>query len=252
MYNKLQIMKHILLLGAGLLFSFSSIFSQSIQIIRTDNHHIVNDSLIQVNGTVTSDELSIAFKIYNSTGLPISLKCKWEDSTAFIPNTWQKMCWGLCYADQQVNTWTAPSVQSLTAHDTNSTFVGYMDDTGYVGCEIVRYVWYNSSNPTDSVWVLVKFCVSLTGVDQISANVLHISAPYPNPSGNSASFNYHINNTARLSVFNTIGQSVKQVTLTPAENKVTLNVSSMPAGLYICRLDANGASPVYQKLIVTH
>jgi hypothetical protein len=244
-------MKKTLLLVIGLISGVASVSAQDILIMRPDNKHIVNDSTITVNGTTAINQYIMGLDIINNGIGSITVDCKWEDVST-IPGTWQQMCWGLCYSPQQATEWTAPKSQTIAIHDTNNTFAGYLDDTNQTGCESVRYVFYNTINSADSSWVIIKFCIMPTAVQQISANNLHISAPYPNPSSAGVTFNYHINSSARLDIFNTIGQSVRTLTLSPSDSKLNLNVSSMPAGIYICKLEADGATPVYQKMIVSH
>ncbi len=79
---------------------------------------------------------------------------------------------------------------------------------------------------------------------------MHISAPYPNPSANTVSFNYRVSADAHLTIYNSIGQSMKDITLTPSVNKTNLQMF-----LYIQEyIYANSVQKAdgIQKLIVAH
>jgi hypothetical protein len=245
-------MKRILLLVSAIVLGCTTMFAQSIEIIRPNGNHSINDSIIEVEAAyANSDLMSVPLWIINKSGSSINVKCKWEDSVR-LAKTWNSVCWVLCYGANVSSEWQAPSNPAIAPGDTNETFAGDFYDTAHTGCETIRYVFYNASNVNDSAWVLVRFCVSPLSVPQIEGNTLHISAPYPNPSGSYTSFNYHITSDAHLTIYNSIGQSLRDILLSPSANKTNLNVSDMPSGVYICRLSSAGAEPIFQKLIVAH
>ncbi|HXB13540.1 MAG TPA: T9SS type A sorting domain-containing protein [Bacteroidia bacterium] len=243
-------MKHIILFAAGVFLTCTT-FAQNIAIQRLGSNHMVNDSVIVINASLPTQLNFLGLEVINKGIASISIKVKRIDS-ALVPNTANYLCWGLCYQDTSTPVFTYPATQVIAAGDTNKTFTGDFNDSGHVGTEIIRYVFFNASNPNDSAWVIFKFIVAPLGIEQITSNSLHISAAYPNPSASSASFNYHISTDAHLTIYNSIGQSVRDVLLSPSANKTNLNVSNMPSGIYICKLSAEGAEPVFQKLVVAH
>lgn len=243
-------MKKLIPFLAGLLMA-SAVFGQ-FEIIRPGGNHSVNDSLIVINGKASQELTTTTFDVINTGALSIGVKCKRFD-TVVVAGTSNYLCWGLCYGPSSATEWTAPSTQSINAGDTNKTFTADYNDSGKAGTEIIRYVFFNSTNSSDSAWVLVKFTViNDLGIAPLTANTLTISAPYPNPAGRYASFNYHTSAMSHLSIYNSIGQQVESMVLNPSGNRVNMDVSGMPSGIYICQMTSQGAQPLYQKLVVAH
>jgi|SRR6185312_2592486 len=248
-------MKKITLFITAILLGCASLSAQTMEVIRqgAGGNHSINDSIIVVNGNLPTQIFTIPFSVINKNAISTTLKVKRIDSV--MPADWTNyFCWGLCYTAQPAHEWVSPSSQTIPAGDTNTTFTADIDDSGFVGSAIFRYIFYNTGNPNDSTWVIVKFNIGPLGIAQVNENALRISAPYPNPAGNNVSFNYNLNNIeqAKLEVYNTIGQCMQTLPVSASATKLNLNVGGLPSGIYICKFSANGAEPVFQKLIVTH
>jgi hypothetical protein len=246
-------MKKITLFITAILLGCVSLSAQNLKIIRPGGNHYINDSVIVVNGSLPTRDYNVGFYVINTSGFSIPVYARWWDSTV-VPSSKNAMCWsGLCYPNYSFRSWQVPNAESITANDTATDFVGY-DSVGGAGTEIVRFVFANKNVPADSAWVYVKFIIAPLGVDQISGDNMHISAPYPNPAGNNVSFNYNLNNIteAKLEVYNTIGQCMQTIPVSASNNRLNISVAGLPSGIYICKFSANGAEPVFQKMIVTH
>jgi len=248
-------MKRILLLISAVILGGTVLFAQSLKIyVSGHGSTIMNDSMITVFGSVGGTHTVYAY-VKNTAGYSINAKAKYEDSTS-LPNGQNSFCWGTqCYGANSAPMFVSPSGEGINSNRTDSTFSGDYYDNGFVGTELVRYVFFNSINSTDSSWILIKYIItSPAGIPQISSNNLHISAPYPNPTGGNVSFNYQLNGEeqASLVIYNTLGQSVQTMSLNNSSSRVNMNVAGLPSGIYICKIEAEGAEPVFQRLIVTH
>lgn len=249
-------MKRILLLVAGLILSGSMVLGQNIEIIRSGGNHSVNDSTITVNGSLPTAAFIISFDVINTGGASLSIKAKWYRLSgvkgAHTPAN--AICWGACYPQDTNRAWTAPSTQVLASGDTNKTFTGYYYDSTNAGTESIYYIFYNSANPNDSAWVLINYNIAPMGIAQINSNALHVSAAYPNPANSRVTFNYNLKSEGQgtLEIYNSIGRCVQTLPMNRDANKLSIDVSSLPSGIYICKLYADGCEPVYQRLIVAH
>lgn len=246
-------MKRILLLVSGIILAGSVFAQPNIEIIRVGGITPINDSVIIVNGTVSQPLLTIPFYVINNNGVKSNIKVKRIDSVV-VPHTSNYLCWGLCYGANPATVWQCPATEAIPAGGTDSTFTSDYSDSAQPGTEIIRYIFFNAGNPNDSSWVIVKFNVTPAGVAQINSNALHVSAPYPNPANTNVSFNYNMKGAqnATLEIYNSIGRCVQTLPVSSANGKLSLSVSDLPAGVYICKLGAAGYNPVYQRLIVAH
>ncbi len=245
-------MKKVLPAIAIVILTVCNANAQFLNIIRTGGNHSVNDSTIVVNGKTSVELTSTTFDVINTGMSVLNVKCKRYD-TVVVPGTSNYLCWGLCFGPSPSVVWTAPSTQGINAGDTNKTFTADYNDSGKAGIELIRYIYYDASNPADSAWVQVKFnVINDAGIAPVAANSMSFSAPYPNPAASFTNFNYHVGALSHLTIYNSIGQEVKSMILNSSANKFSLNVSGMPSGIYICQLTADGTQPLYQKLVVAH
>ena len=250
-------MKRILLLVGGIILAGSA-FAQSISIHRFhDVSHSINDSTINIYGSLPTAIFDRPFDVYNVSGTSISVKAKWYilsgvGPVAHVPAN--AICWGSCYPQNGDTSWTAPSTRGIAPSGKDTTFVAYYYDSANAGTETVRYTFYNTANSNDSAWMIINWMVSPMSVAQINSNALHVSAPYPNPANTNVTFNYNMRGTqdATLEIYNSIGRCVQTLPVSSTNGKLSLCVSDLPAGVYICKMAAPGCSPVYQRLIVAH
>ena len=76
-------------------------------------------------------------------------------------------------------------------------------------------------------------------------NTTTLGMAYPNPSHTSISIPYAIRQSAELQVYSVDGRVVTTMQLQAGEGQATLNVSKMPAGIYIYRMGSQ-----YGKFVV--
>ncbi len=176
-------MKQIILLVSGLVLSFTTFAQLNVEIMAPGGNHSLNDSTIVVYSMPLGIGVhTLPFDIINNDALSHNIKIKRVDSEA-VTLTSNYLCWGIfCYGANPASVWTTSTAENMTAHDTDKTFTADYTDSGHVGTEIIRYIFFSTANPSDSVWFNVKFIISPLSVPQIVGNSLHISAPYPNPS----------------------------------------------------------------------
>jgi hypothetical protein len=243
-------MKKIIYSACMFLLCCTSAFSQ-LSIHDTTGATLTNGDTVTVSG-IFGYQLSDHFFIFNSNGSPINTRIFCIPTKKVTKMNTYSICVGPnCYAPyQDTVTFLSPSFSAPVGKDTNALFTDYNASTA--GITVIMFAAFDKSNPADSAWIYVKFDATPTGIAVLSANPLYISAPYPNPAVNVASFSYHTTANAQLTMFNSLGQMVKQESLVPNKDKFTLNVEGITSGIYICRLSSIGAEPVFQKLIISH
>jgi hypothetical protein len=235
--------------------AFSTVSFGQIQIIGLGTGHVVNDSTVKCYGN-TLNQMSKDFDVYNSGVVDLDSVYARRDSVKLpCRDTDNCFCWGgFCYSNSiTISILTEKILKGDSSTGLNSLQCHY-DPDGFVGSWSVKYTVYNHTNPKDSAWVIVKYIVSPAGVQDISGGTVSFSA-YPNPATNSVNFNYNFSNgvqAANLKIFNLLGECVQTVPLNTSKSKTTLDVQSMPAGIYVCEMEADGCQPTYQKLIVSH
>ncbi len=86
-----------------------------------------------------------------------------------------------------------------------------------------------------------------TGVKDVASNVTTLNV-YPNPATDNVTFGFDVTGTpaaTNLMVFDATGRVVNTIngsSLKTGKNEVSINVSNLPAGMYIVRLQGDGAA----------
>jgi hypothetical protein len=230
---------------------FASMSIGQINIIKPGGNHILNDSTIYEYGD-TANLMTAEFYVINASGIGSLKVYARRDSISWVAGSENYFCWG--------GTCNFPSVDSsgpctIGPHDTTNAVNAFFGDyvaQDHIGTTTIRYTFYNSINRSDSSWVIVVFHATPTGIATIAHSAETLSAPYPNPASSMVQFNYKIAQAANLKVYNLLGECVQNTPISSDKNKIAMDVHSMPSGVYLREIEAEGCKPVYQKLIVTH
>lgn len=76
---------------------------------------------------------------------------------------------------------------------------------------------------------------------------------YPNPTNNTVTFEYSLEENLKGSIFNLydlFGKSIMKYILEGNQGKITIDIQGLPNGIYICNLDANGTKLWQEKLVI--
>lgn len=172
-----------------------------------------------------------------------------------VENTDNSFCWsGSCYS---------PTTDSSDAlHDLllpagqmspDPPFSGHYTHNQKSGETIVKYKLFERGNIANCDSVVVIFKYSLTGIEDNVFNGIKISDAYPNPATNKVNFNFDLTggiNNASVNIVNLLGSTVKSVNLTKSTNKVSIDISDLPRGVYFYSVVANGNIFKTKKLVI--
>ena len=245
------------LLLAIVCLSFSAFSFGQIHIIDPTTNKVVNDSTIKVYGNDVN-EMNKDFNVYNADAVDLDSVYARRDSIDLpCKDTDNCFCWGgLCYPDT-VSVSSHLLTEKIKKGDTstglNSLQCHYFP-YGHLGSAFVKYTVYNHTNPRDTAWMIVQWIATPAGVQSISGQSIGFYA-YPNPAANYVNFTYSLSGgvqAANLKIFNLLGECVQTIPVSASKSKTMINVQSMPSGIYLCEMEADGCQPTYQKLVVSH
>jgi hypothetical protein len=234
----------LLILFAG--FSISGLRSQSLSLY-SDAGLIPPDGSIGIGGTPEDEEILGLVFVKNNTASTqnVLMKKVLLDSILGSVNSF---CFGTnCFSPF---VYTSPDAIDIPAGYTDSTFSGHYQPYGHAGTTIIRYVFYLSNNPNDSVSVRAYFMVFPAGVENRTASA-SLTGIYPNPANNSATVKYAVPGSAKLMVRDILG-TIKYNEEISGTGSVAINTSSFSNGMYFCTLFVDGKAGVTKKMIVQH
>jgi len=244
-------MKRILL---SIIFIFSLIISANAQQLELYWNDEKLPDTVGIYGDADGD-FELVFEAYLKNGTDRDLRIgAARETLQAVEGTDNSFCWsGSCYSPM---TDTSDATHDLLLPAGNFSpdppFSGHYTHLSKFGETMVKYTLFERGNLDNSVSVVVIFKYSLTGIEDNSFNDISFSNVYPNPATSTVNFDYKLssNSNATISIVNLLGNVVKRSNLNPASNKISIDVSNLPQGVYFYSIDVNGKVYKTQKLIV--
>lgn len=154
-------MKKRILLLASIIPSL--IFAQSLS-LSWQQGDIPNNSSITIPGIPSDPVLNSHIFVTNNTSSTIDVKVK-KVELSLVAGSMNTFCWGICFPP---DVYVSPDPLPIGPGATNTDdFIGDYFSNGNLGASIIRYVFFDSNNVTDTTCVNVIYDVS--GTPQITA-----------------------------------------------------------------------------------
>jgi hypothetical protein len=243
-------LKHVFLIVSAS-FSFS-VVAQSPVALTSESGSPLNEQTIVITGPENiffpNDEpLKKRVIMTNTSPNTIGMLVKRVLLTPSVGSDHQ-FCWGIQCYPAEVS--LATDTIALIPSQSDNSFYSYFFPNGYGGLHQVRYVFFNVSNPNDSTWIDIHFDTPLS-IDFEKGNK-GISAPFPNPAKQSATFDFSIasGDEARIDLFNITGALVKSTPLNGTQGKVSIPLHQLANGVYFYTFYLNGKAVQTKRLVI--
>jgi len=238
---------HSLLMLCAVIIATSAM-SQSFQLSDTSGI-LPNGSDVYVSGdTSISNTLTKGLTLRNISGGDVSVIVR-KIIVNSIQGSINSFCFGTnCYPS---TAYTSDTVGIVSGFFTD--FSGDYKPNGHTGESIIRYVFFNVYNKTDSVGITVHYNATPAGINKAVATKTEISNPYPNPAGYYTSINYNFPLStikAKFVLRDVLGSKVKEMNIYETEGKLTLNTSDIKEGVYFYSFIIDDKLILTKKLIV--
>ena len=206
---------------------------------------IINDGMQLSNGdtiTVTSTiaEPVVRPQIFNQTGSTVTAKCEVETINA--PGmTVLSVCAGNCLAGN-----VSPEFDIEPSGTYTGLFIDF--DMGSSNEGLFKMKVYSVSDPDNlNAYAYIKLKKS-ADIDQV-ADAMQLSAQ-PNPCKGQTEIRIEQANGGELVVCNMMGRIVRRVALDANASSLNLDVTDLPAGMYLYGIHNGAKNSAMQKLVV--
>jgi|JI6StandDraft_1071083.scaffolds.fasta_scaffold04607_3 hypothetical protein len=224
-----------------LLFSiciFSLTFSQA-QLVELGN------ATNQITGPLSESELHVTdWEVINASNETIAFGCK-RISVYDVPGSLNQFCWGILCSAWGTGNLTSSQVVNLAPGAYSNSFYAHYRHNGNAGQSTVRYCWFDTNNPSNEYCYDVNYCVEgecIIGVRENTA-VGQISGISPNPINGTGNISYNFlspPSSGKMSIYNMMGELVKQVPLTKKNGSVFISATDYASGIYFCNIENEG------------
>ncbi|MDR2084390.1 MAG: T9SS type A sorting domain-containing protein [Bacteroidales bacterium] len=115
----------------------------------------------------------------------------------------------------------------------------------------VLYEFYSDEFPNDISTLTITFNNGLTGIDIFEEK--YETSVYPNPVIDVANFVYRLpegQTNATLTIMSYTGNKLREINLPKNQNKISVNLSDLPTGIYLYSINSGGKTIATNKLVV--
>lgn len=222
--------------------------AQSLQ-FELDGHAYTEGETIECNTPTEWGEYLQDMQIRNLTGQDLNVLVK-KEVIEDLEGVSNYFCWGLCFGP---DTYVSPNPVAVPANSVTSvgalSFHAMFDENVF-GKVQVRYFAYDERHPEDAAIINVVFHRSGEGIHEVGA--VSFGQAYPNPASSVVNFDYNINasDRASVSVYNLLGQEVKNQQVNGMQGHLSVSVADLNEGIYFCKLFVNGSAVSTEKFVV--
>lgn len=145
----------------ALIFWVFLISQQSLSLSYEGGNIGLNDTVVVFGDSGVYTTMVVYIYVTNQTNQGLSVKVK-KAEIQVVPGSENTFCWGQCYIP---TVYVSPDPVVIPAQTTDDhSFWGEYKPMGNLGTSILRYTFFVSDNPSDSVSVYVKYTVTPVGI----------------------------------------------------------------------------------------
>lgn len=170
--------------------------------------------------------------------------------------TMNYFCWGECYAPDTSGDhpyWQGMENQTLFPAEPYDGFHAYYRALGVQGPATFRYVWFNTMNENDSVFVDIVFHGSAVGIEESASAVSKFEA-YPVPSGGrpvELKFDApRSGQQVEVEFHDALGRSLRRDRVRAGQQRLILEDGQLQPGLVFATLRVNGVARATRRLVI--
>jgi hypothetical protein len=208
-----------------------------------------NQSVIVHSGTPDSLDLTTWLTITNvsSNTVMVMAKKAWINQ---VPGTSASICWaGYCYPPEVNESLVA---LKLNPGESATGCFAHFIQQGNIGQSTIRWAYFISDIPDDSVCVTINYPVWPQGINDQFKNAGNFSLPYPNPAGQQINIRRDgsVDGDFMLSVVDHAGKIVAKEFFPAGTKVLSLYTGSLPSGTYYYSLNLGAQTVTKGNFIV--
>jgi len=215
------------------MFLYLTSYSQNLSLSNNDGL-INNGDTLFVNAT-GNQPLEIHVYVTNNSSTDIDVKVKKIDIEV-MTGAFNSFCWGQCFAPGVIE---SPQPITISAGSTNTNGF-YADYNAYNndGYTLVKYIFFNSNNPSDSTYLYIYF-ESWPMSNPLENTDIIISNIYPNPANNHIYINYNLptnSNNPKIIITDYAGKIIDNIIINANQTSLYYNTNYLQSGIYILHI----------------
>lgn len=242
-------MKKIFLLFTLVYLAVVGLYAQNLQLVADDGSTVNNGDTVQLITTDTNASFVARIGIKNNHTDSILVYLK-KVELNLVSGSENSFCWSNCYFPNVYYDTNGVYIRSGVTN--KNSFFGEYNSMGNAGKTYVMYVFYNSTNPNDSVSYVVEYYTgSGVGIKNIQP-IKPEAKVFPNPAKDRITVDYVVRSgvDASFQIKNLLGNVVYIQELSSSTGKLTVDISQLTNGVYFYTILVDGKAELTRKLVV--
>jgi hypothetical protein len=233
------------------LFSATFAFGQTLK-VHYNGTQLNNGDTVYLAVANSGSDNNFHFDIQNTSEDTVWLQFKKEE-ISLLDGSVNSFCLGeSCYSGDESDIVSIAGGQTLS-HDNGAPYYFYASYTPFGnGTSVIKYRVINTRNFSDQTTFTAIYTFG-TGISQTKTEVTSFNA-YPNPAETQVTIKYNLKGNSvgqmNLIIKNIMGQTILTKPVSGKSNAIAVDVSNLPAGLYLYSLEADCAILITKKLYV--
>lgn len=212
---------------------------------------LANGAEVYHSGPPDTLQLITWLHLSNISGNTINVLMKKEE-ISMVPGTTSSICWGgYCYGTgMMVSTFPL----TMPPGETEYGCFGHYGPGGGRGESVVRWTFFNESDPMDSISVTAHYSTYPLANENIPdpSGVLSFTGKVPANDQIMVSYSLQPGRQGRIELRNLAGKIISVSRTISLSGTISLSVMSLPSGIYFCTLMVDGKPIVTRKVPVCH
>jgi hypothetical protein len=200
-----------------------------------------------------SDTLQLITWLHLTNTTPNTLRVMMKkEELSMVPGTNSSICWaGYCYGPEM--TVSSFPLVMLPGEEASGCFAHY-GPGGCRGVSIIRWIFFDESNPSDSLSITVHYSTYPSATESHNDTRFSLAAAGPVPAGRQITMKYALPTgvSGRIELRNNNGVIVSSYGGLSLSGNLSFAAEQLPAGIYFCTLLANGKAVKTRKIPVSH
>jgi hypothetical protein len=195
-----------------------------------------NQSVIVRSGTPDSLDLTTWLTITNVSSNTVMVMAKKVEVNQ-VPGASASICWaGYCYPPDVNESLYA---LQLNSGESATGCFAHFSQQGSIGISTIRWTYFISDIPDDSVCVTINYQLWPEGIDNQFKTAGNFSLPYPNPANQQVNIRRDgsVDGDFTLSVFDPVGRIVLKDFFTAGTSVFSWYTGRLPSGIYYYSLN---------------
>ena len=234
----------------ALIFLVSAVSAQSLVLKNTMGATINNGDTLVFYDSDSYALISEHIYVQNISSQAINVAAK-KTELSVTPNTINYYCWVNCYPS---SIFYSLDTLNMPAGHTETSFTCDYEAEGHIGVSFIRYTFWNTDNPNDSISFVAHYRVGPSDVN-INTSELPESAfskAYPNPTKSAFFIDYDLTNieSAEIELLNVVGSVVRKQIITGLSGKIRMDVSDLDNGIYFYNIIADDKKIISKRIVI--